>query len=91
MTEGGVVMGIEEEVDKIFSSESPPHKRMVDYVVGQLDAGRHLEEIMQDPNLTSSLSALDRRAVLEDHRVAAAAHADIIAAMRAKLDAALGE
>ncbi len=83
-------MGLQDELDKLLSTESPMHRRMVEYVVGQLGAGRHLEEIMQDPNLTSSLSALDRRAILEDPKVAGAAHADIVAEMRAKLDAALG-
>jgi hypothetical protein len=84
-------MGIEEGVDKLLSTESSTHRWMVEYVVGQLANGRHLEEIMQDPNMTSSLSAADRRLVLEDPRVSAAAHADIIAEMRAKLDATLGE
>lgn len=84
-------MGIEDQVDKILSTESPKHRHMVDYVVGQLGQGRHLEDIMQDPNFTTSLSVSDRRAVLEDHRVAAAAHEDIIAKMRTQLDEALGQ
>jgi hypothetical protein len=42
-------MGLQEELDKLLSTDSPMHKRMVEYVVGQLAAGRHLEEIMQDP------------------------------------------
>lgn len=83
-------MGIEDEVDRLLSGESASHKRMVEYLVGQLAAGRHLDEIMQDPNLTNTLSARDRRELLDDHRVAGAAHADIIAQMRAKLDASSG-
>jgi len=64
---------------------------MVEYVVGQLAAGRHLEDIMADENLTSSLSVRDRRELLEDPQVTAAVHRDIIAQMREQLDAALGK
>jgi len=84
-------MGIEDEVDRMLSTESPVHKHMVQYVVGQLDAGRHLDDIMRDDNLTSALSTRDRRQILDDPRVAAAAHHDIITQLRAQLDAALGQ
>ena len=46
---------------------------------------------MRDDNLTSSLSTLDRRELLEDPRVTAAAHHDIINQLRAQLDEALGK
>ncbi len=84
-------MGIEEDVDNLLSSESPLHKHMVAYLVGQLADGRHLEDIMADENLTSSLSTRDRRELLEDPQVVAAVHHDIITQMRAQLDAALGK
>lgn len=84
-------MGIEEGVDSMLNSESPTHKHMVDYLVGQLASGRHLEEIMGDENLTSSISTRDRRELLEDPRVTAAVHHDIITQMREQLDAALGK
>jgi hypothetical protein len=83
-------MGIEEGVDNLLSSDSPTHKHMVEYLVGQLASGRHLEEILADENLTSSLSTMDRRQLLEDPRVTAAVHHDVIAQMRTQLDAALG-
>jgi hypothetical protein len=82
-------MGIEDQVDKLVSSESPGHKHMVQYVVGQLESGRHLEDIMRDENLTNALSTRDRREILEDPRIAAAVHHDIITRLRAQLDAAL--
>jgi hypothetical protein len=84
-------MGIEDQVDNLLSTESASHKHMVQYVVGQLASGRHLEDIMRDENLTSSLSTLDRRQLLEDPRVTAAVHHDIITQLRAQLDAALGQ
>jgi len=84
-------MGIEDEVSNIINTESAEHRHMVQYVVGQLESGRHLEDIMRDDNLTSSLSTLDRRHLLEDPRVTAAAHHDIINQLRAQLDEALGQ
>jgi len=84
-------MGIEDQVDKLLTTDSPEHKRMVEYVVGQLESGRHLDDIMADENLTSSISTKDRRALLEDPRVVRAVHHDVITQMRAQLDAALGQ
>lgn len=82
-------MGIEDGVDEVINSESATHKHMVDYTVGQLADGRHLSDILGDENLTSATSTTDRRKLLEDPRVVGAVHEDIIAQMRAQLDAAL--
>jgi hypothetical protein len=82
-------MGIEDGVDEVINSETATHKHMVDYTVGQLADGRHLSEILGDENLTSATSTADRRKLLEDPRVVGAVHEDIIAQMRAQLDAAL--
>ena len=82
-------MGIGDGVDEVINSETATHKHMVDYTLGQLADGRHLTEIMDDQNLTSSFSTADRRKLLEDPRVVGAVHQDIIADMRAQLDAAL--
>ena len=82
-------MGIEDGVDEVINSESATHKHMVDYTVGQLADGRHLSDILGDENLTSAISTADRRKLLEDPRVVGAVHEDIIAKMRAQLDAAL--
>jgi hypothetical protein len=82
-------MGIEDGVDEVINSETATHKHMVDYTVGQLADGRHLSEILGDENLTSASSTADRRKLLEDPRVVGAVHEDIIAQMRAQLDAAL--
>jgi hypothetical protein len=87
----GEPMGIEDQVDKLLTTDSPEHKHMVEYVVGQLESGRHLEDIMADENLTSSLSTRDRRRLLEDPRVVGAVRNDVITQMRAQLDAALGQ
>jgi hypothetical protein len=84
-------MGIEDGVDEVINSETATHKHMVDYTVGQLSEGRHLTDIMGDANLTTAMSTADRRKLLEDPRVVGAVHEDIIADMRAQLDAALGQ
>ena len=82
-------MGIEDGVDEVITNETATHKHMVDYTLSQLSEGRHLTDIMGDENLTASGSTADRRKLLEDPRVVGAVHQDIIADMRAQLDAAL--
>jgi hypothetical protein len=63
---------------------------MASYIINQVAEGRHLSDVMEDANLTSSLSVVDRRAMLEDPQVTAAIRSDIINEMRTKLDAMLG-
>ncbi len=84
-------MPFERDVDHAFSGQSPIHLHMAKYIIDQVADGRHLSDVMEDANLTSSLSVVDRRAMLEDPRVTAEIRADIITEMRLKLDAMLGQ
>lgn len=83
-------MPFERDIDHALSGQSPIHRHMASYIINQVAEGRHLSDVMEDANLTSSLSVVDRRAMLEDPQVTAAIRSDIINEMRTKLDAMLG-
>ena len=80
-------MGIEDEVAKLLQTESAKHKRLVDYVAGQLSAGRDLQEVMEDPYVTNRISLVERRALLDAPKVVEAAGDDVLTRMRARLEA----
>lgn len=81
-------MGIQDEVRKLVNSKSAAHKRLIDYVVRQLRAGRGLAEVLGDPYVTNRLSPVDRRALLEEPEVIeAAGGAEVLERMRAELEA----
>jgi hypothetical protein len=81
-------MGIKDEVKRLVDSESAAHKRLIEYVVRQLKAGRGLEAVFQDPYVTNRLAPVDRRALLEEPEVVeAAGGAEVLARMRAELEA----
>jgi hypothetical protein len=80
-------MGIEDEVANLLQTESAKHKRLVDYVAGQLGAGRDLRRVMEDPYVTNRISVVERRALLDEPRVVEAAGDDVLARMRARLEA----
>ena len=83
-------MGIHEEVNKLVNSESARHKRLIEYVVRQLNAGRSLREVLDDPYVVNRSSTIDRRALLEEPEVVDAAGEASLATMRRELEAALG-
>lgn len=84
-------MGIQDEVRKLVNTESAKHKRLIEYVVRQLKAGRRLEQVFEDPYVVNRSNAVDRRALLEEPEVVEAAGGDAaIAALRAQLEAVLG-
>lgn len=83
-------MALQDEVAKLVGSGSAKHKRLIEYVVAQVGQGRNLQEVLDDPYLTNRLSTLDRRALLEEPEIIDAVHEDVLAGMRAKLEAALG-
>ena len=57
-----------------WSTRSPrAHKRLIEYVVRQLKAGRSLEAVLEDPYVTNRLAPVDRRALLEEPEVVEAA------------------
>jgi hypothetical protein len=81
-------MGIQEEVRKLVNTESARHKRLVEYVVRQLHAGRDLRPVLEDPYVVNRLSLVERRALLEEPEVIQAAGDDVLTRMRAELERA---
>lgn len=79
-------MGIEDEVRKLVNTESAKHKRLIEYVVRQLNNGRDLAAILADPYVTNRISPLEQRALLEEPEVVAAAGDGVLADMRAHLE-----
>jgi hypothetical protein len=58
---------------------------MVRYVVRELDAGRALADVMQDPYVTNRAGQVDIRRLLDRPEVIAAVGADVLEDLRAKL------
>jgi hypothetical protein len=84
-------MSIKDEVQRLINTESAQHKRLIEYVVRQLGAGRTLQQVLDDPYVTNRSTTMDRRALLEEPEVVEAAGGEAaLAAMRRDLDAALG-
>lgn len=79
-------MGLRDQVDKLVSDSGAKHKRLVEYVVRQLHAGRSLKAVLEDPYVTNRLGVIDRRALLEEPEVIAAASDETLHAMREKLE-----
>jgi hypothetical protein len=83
-------MTIREEVRRLIQTESAQHKRLIEYVVRQLRAGRDLEAVFADPYVLNRSRAIDRRALLEEPEVVDAAGGASLDRMRRELEAALG-
>lgn len=83
-------MGIQEEVAKLVGSSSAKHKRLVEYVVRQVNTDRHLSDVLEDPYVTNRLSELERRALLEEPEVIGAVEHDVLTDMRTRLETTLG-
>jgi hypothetical protein len=84
-------MGIQDEVRRLVNTESAKHKRLIEYVVRQLRAGRPLQEVLDDPYVVNRSNLVDRRALLEEPEVVEAAGGEeALARLRAELEAALG-
>ncbi len=82
-------MSIRDEVAKLIGSESASHKRLIEYVVRQLRAGRDIATVFDDPYVTNRSTTMDRRALLEEPEVIAAAGAEL-EVLRAQLEAVIG-
>ncbi len=82
-------MSIKDEVAKLINSESAGHKRLIEYVVRQLRAGRDIKAVLDDPYVTNRSTTIDRRALLEEPEVIAAAGAEL-ESLRTQLEAAIG-
>lgn len=79
-------MSIQEEIRKMVGDGSAKHKRLIEYVVRQLHQGRNLDQVLEDPYLTNRTTPLERRALLEEPDVVAAAADDLLARMRERLE-----
>jgi len=84
-------VNIRAEVARLIGTESASHKRLIEYVVRQLRAGRRLGDVLDDPYVTNRSTRLDRRALLEEPEVVEAAGADQTNRLRAELAALLGQ
>lgn len=82
-------MSIKDEVAKLIGSESAGHKRLIEYVVRQLGAGRDMAAVLDDPYVTNRSTRMDRRALLEEPEVIEASGAEL-EHLRAQLDALIG-
>ncbi len=83
-------MGIQEEIRKLVNTESAKHKRLIEYVVRQLKAGRDLDAVLEDPYVVNRSTILDRRALLEEPEIIEAAGDDVLERMRRELEALAG-
>ena len=83
-------MSIRDEIAKMINSESAGHKRLIEYVVRQIGAGRDLAAVLDDPYVTNRSTTMDRRALLEEPEVIDAAGGAATDALRAQLDELLG-
>jgi hypothetical protein len=79
-------MGIQEEIRKLVNTESAKHKRLIEYVVRQLRAGRDLEAVLEDPYVVNRSTVIDRRALLEEPEVIEAAGDEVLERMRRELE-----
>ena len=84
-------MSVREEIRRLINTESAQHKRLIEYVVRQLRAGRDLKAVLEDPYVTNRSRTIDRRALLEEPEVVDAAGAASLERMRRELEAALGK
>jgi hypothetical protein len=80
-------MGIQEEISKLVNSESAKHKRLIEYVVRQLQNGRDLKPVLEDPYVVNRISPLEQRALLEEPEVVEAAGEEPLRELRAYLEA----
>jgi len=83
-------MSVREEIRRLINTESAQHKRLIEYVVRQLNGGRKLQDVMDDPYVINRSKTIDRRALLEEPEVVDAAGEGSLTAMRAQLEAELG-
>src|SRR5262249_32043831 len=81
-----LTVGVREEVAKLVGNPRALHKRLVDYVVRQVRAGRPIAEVLNDPYVTNRAGALDRRALLEEPAVVDAVGEEVLGGLRSQLD-----
>jgi hypothetical protein len=81
-------MDIRDEITRLVGDRNARHKRLVQYVVRQVHAGRTLASVLEDPYVTNRATTLERRALLEEPEVVMAVGQEI-EQLRAELDEVL--
>ncbi|MSO44124.1 MAG: hypothetical protein EXQ74_02255 [Thermoleophilia bacterium] len=79
-------MSIKDTIASMINDETAAHKRQVEYVTRELAEGRRLNEILDDPYLTNRLTPVQRRALVEEPAIVAAAHHEAVDEIRARLE-----
>lgn len=79
-------MSIKETIHDLITDESAKHKRLIEYVTGQLQQGRSLSEIVEDPYVTNRLNPMERRALVEEPQIVEAAQNEALDELRARLE-----
>jgi hypothetical protein len=79
-------MSIKETIASLITDESAAHKRLIEYVTGQLSQGRSLAAIVEDPYVTNRLNPMERRALVEEPDIVAAAQAESLEEIRTRLE-----
>jgi len=79
-------MSIKETIASLITDESAAHKRLIEYVTGQLSQGRSLAAIVDDPYVTNRLNPMERRALVEEPEIVAAAQAESLEEIRTRLE-----
>ncbi|MEO2057667.1 MAG: hypothetical protein ACPHET_02520 [Miltoncostaeaceae bacterium] len=79
-------MSIKETIASLITDESAAHKRLIEYVTGQLSQGRSLAAIVEDPYVTNRLNPMERRALVEEPEIVAAAQAESLEEIRTRLE-----
>jgi hypothetical protein len=78
-------MDIRDEISRLVGDRNARHKRLVQYVVRQVHAGRILGSVLDDPYVTNRSTILERRALLEEPDIVMAVGQEI-EELRAELD-----
>jgi hypothetical protein len=81
-------MDLRDEIGRLVGDKRSSHKRLIQYVVRQVAAGRPLAAVLEDPYVTNRSTTLERRALLEEPEIVQAVGAEIDE-LRARLDQAL--
>lgn len=79
-------MSIKETIASLITDESAAHKRLIEYVTGQLSQGRRLSDVVEDPYVTNRLNPMERRALVEEPQIVAAAQNESLEELRAHLE-----
>ena len=80
-------MSIKDQIADMLGDHNAEHKRLVEYVVAELEQGRTITEAIEDPYVTNRLSPVQRRALVEEPEIVRAAGDEALDDLRAQLEA----